>query len=291
METGKPSRTAQHNALFRALEARRSPAKRVADDHLAVHFLAPEFRLLAELARIRPIHRVIEKVIDRRWPGPRGGVVVRTRFLDEEIEAAIAGVEQVLILGAGFDTRAFRLAGTNRVAIFEVDHPNTQKVKRETLLRIFGKIPDNVTLVPIEFGSEELTGVLANAGFEFGRRTLVLWEGVTNYLTAESVDSTFRFVAGATSSGSPVFFTYIDKAILDGSGLFEGAAQSSRAVRKVGEPYTFGFGPAEVGAYLTSRGFDLEWDVAVSDVAPRFYSGPRRPKVIAYYHVAKAQRR
>src|SRR5204863_5136200 len=97
-----------HNALFRALEARRPARVRVANDPLAVHFLPREYRVLVELARLPPLRRLTEVVMDLRWPGPRAGVVVRTRLLDDTIVGELSKVAQVLVLGAGFDTRAYR---------------------------------------------------------------------------------------------------------------------------------------------------------------------------------------
>ena len=111
MQAGKPSRTARQNALFRALEARRGAAVRITDDQFAVRFLSPEFRVLAELARLPPLRRLIEVVIDHQWPCVRPGVVARTRLIDDTVLGAIGTVEQVLVLGAGFDTRPYRLHG------------------------------------------------------------------------------------------------------------------------------------------------------------------------------------
>jgi O-methyltransferase involved in polyketide biosynthesis len=111
MRTGKPSRTADQNALFRTLESLRPAPVRVADDRLAARFLSPEFRLLAGAARLAPARRLLETVIDSRWPCARPGVVARTRLIDELVAPELGRVDQVLILGAGFDSRAFRLAG------------------------------------------------------------------------------------------------------------------------------------------------------------------------------------
>jgi methyltransferase (TIGR00027 family) len=290
MREGRPSRTAQHNALFRALEARRPPASRVADDPLAVHFLPPKFRLLAELARFPPVLRLIEEVIDRRWPGPRSGVVVRTRLLDETISRCLSDVDQVLILGAGFDTRAYRLPAMDGVRVFEVDHPATQSVKKRIVLRAICRTPEHVTFVPVEFGRDNLSRSLSAAGLASAGRTLVLWEGVTNYLTAEAVDATFRFIASVVAPCSPVLFTYIDRSILDDSAAFEGASESSKHVERVGEPYTFGFDPSEVPAYLTDRGLDLVWDMAVPEAALRYYAEGGQPRGHAWYHVVEARR-
>lgn len=288
MRAGAPSRTAQHNALFRALEARRPVGARIADDRLAVRFLPLKFRVIAEVARARPIRRLVEEVIDRRWPGPRAGVVLRTRLVDDAIAEALTGADQVLILGAGFDTRSYRLPGMDAARVFEVDHPSTQALKERTVRRAIGSIPANVTFVPVEFGRDDLEGAVRAAGFQAAARTIVLWEGVTNYLTADAVDGTFRSIASLVDAGSPVLFTYIERAMLDGTKAFDGATESSEHVQRVGEPYTFGFHPDEVPAYLAERGFDLVWDTNVPDAAERYRVD--RPNGYAYYHVCLARR-
>jgi methyltransferase (TIGR00027 family) len=290
MQAGQPSRTARQNALFRALEARRPPSDRVADDPLAIRFLSPEFRVLAEAGRVPPARRLIESVIDHRWPCVRGGVVARTRLIDEAVVAAVPGVQQVLILGAGFDSRAYRLKQLRDVTVFEVDHPATQAAKRRILLRGPVPIPASIRFVPVDFGVDDPATELAGRGFVSGAPTLVLWEGVTNYLDAASVDATFRFLASAIAPGSPVLFTYVDRAMLDGSAVFEGAATTLRAVHRVGEPLTFGLDPGEVPAYLADRGFGLESDTVVRDAAQRFYPAGACPSAPAYYHVVESRR-
>jgi methyltransferase (TIGR00027 family) len=290
MRAGQPSRTARQNALFRALEAGRPPADRVADDPLAVKFLTPEFHVLAVAARVPAARRLIESVIDRRWPCVRGGVVARTRLIDEAVTAALPKAQQVLILGAGFDSRAYRLAQLRDVPVFEVDHPATQAAKRRILRRGSGEIPASVRFVPVEFGADDPAAKLAESGFAPGKPTLVLWEGVTNYLDPVSVDATFRFLASAIAPGSPVLFTYVDRAMLDGSAAFEGATTTLRAVRRVGEPFTFGLNPREVPGYLSERGFELDADTVVRDAAERFYPASGCPSAPAYYHVVESRR-
>jgi methyltransferase (TIGR00027 family) len=294
MRTGQSSRTAVQNALFRALEARRPEPQRVANDPLAVRFLTPEFRLVAGLARAPAARHLIETVIDHRWPCVRGGVVARTRLIDETVATELPSVQQVLILGAGFDTRAYRMPGMSHAAVFEVDHPATQAAKRRVLLRggrgaARGRLA-RVTFVPVVFGTDDPARALAAAGFTGGAQTLVLWEGVSNYLRADAVHATFAFLASALASGSPVLFTYVDRGMIDGSAVFAGAGTTMRAVRRVGEPITFGLAPPQVPGYLAGRGFELEWDVRVCDAAERFYPAGQCPSAPAYYHVAKSRR-
>jgi methyltransferase (TIGR00027 family) len=289
VDRGRPSRTACQNALFRALEAQKAPDERVAGDTLAARFLTPEYRLVAELARVPALRRRTEAFIDRRWPCVRGGVVARTRFLDDTVARELPGVRQVLILGAGFDSRPYRLAGMAGVETFEVDHPDTQALKRRVLDREHGSRTVAPHLVPVVFGKDDVSTALSEAGFGRGARTLVLWEGTTNYLGADAVDGTFCFLSEALGSGSPVLFTYVHAGLLDGSVPFEGGPTTMRAVRKVGEPMTFGFEPGDVPAYLAERGFALEWDLAVSELATRgYWEDP--PSLPAYYHVAGARR-
>jgi methyltransferase (TIGR00027 family) len=293
MRAGQASRTARQNALFRALEARRPEADRVASDALAVRFLTPEFRLLAGLARVPALRRLIETVIDHRWPCVRGGVVARTRLIDETALAELPRVRQVLILGAGFDSRAYRLPPMRRACVFEVDHPATQAVKQRVLCDLRGRagqLPDSVVFVPVVFGADDPARALAASGFAPGAPTLVLWEGVTNYLGPDAVDTTFRFLASVLAPGSPVLFTYVDRGMLDGTADFAGAATTLRAVRRVGEPFTFGLAPGDVPGYLAGRDLTLEWDTTVSDAAARFYPAGDCPTAPAYYHVALARR-
>lgn len=275
MRDGQPSRTAQHNALFRALEGRLP--RPLFEDRWASRFLRGRYRLAGALPA-----RTVARLIDRRWPGPRAAVCVRTRYLDDAIRQECAdGLDQLVILGAGFDSRPHRLAVLERVRVFEVDHPATQAWKRQALGRARGA----VTYVPLDFLRAPVADALAAAGLAPERRTLFLWEGVTNYLDAESVDATVRTIARL---GSRLLFTYVDRALLDGSVEFEGGARSLAHVRGLGEPFTFGLAPRELGEYLRDRGLTLLEDLSLADAAG-LYFGQDRPPVSAYYHVARAR--
>jgi methyltransferase (TIGR00027 family) len=275
MRADRPSRTAQHNALFRAIE--QGLPHPLFQDPWARRFLRGRYRLVAGLPA-----PFLARAIDRRWPGPRAAVCVRTRYIDDAIgERTSAGLDQLVLLGAGFDSRAHRLPGIDRVRVFEVDHPTTQAMKRN----VVGRPPAHVVYVPFDFSRDRLAEVLAGGGFEAGRRTLFVWEGVTNYLDEASVDATLRFVAG---SGTDLIFTYIDRTILDGAPRFEGAAESMAYVRRLGEPFTFGFDPAALPLSLRGRGLELLEDLSLAAAAERYYA-VGRPPVSAFYHVAVAR--
>src|SRR5262249_7844347 len=159
--------------------------------------------------------------------------------------------DQIVILGAGFDCRAYRIPGLEQTHVFEVDHPDTQAAKRRCLERMLGPSPAHVTFVAIDFNRQRLAEVLPAAGFEAHRRTFFIWEGVTNYLTEPAVDETLRFIR-FTASGSQVLFTYVHRNVLDHAANFKGTGPLNRTLQRLGEQWTFGFDPAELPSYLAS---------------------------------------
>jgi methyltransferase (TIGR00027 family) len=275
MPLRKASRTAQHNALFRALE-QGLPAP-LFHDPWARRFLRGRYRWAARVPAAWAA-----RLIDRRWPGPRAAVSVRTRYIDDAVRRAAAdGLDQLVILGAGLDARAYRMPELRSLRVFEVDHPETQRFKR----RVVGDAPAWVTYVAVDLGGEDLALALAAAGFDPARRTLLLWEGVTNYLDAASVGATLRFAA---ANARELIFTYVERRLLEDPASFRGGAAAQAYVREIGEPFTFGLVPEQLPAYLGEYGLALEEDHALSALAPRYYVGPP-PPVSAYYHVARAR--
>ncbi|WP_063826667.1 class I SAM-dependent methyltransferase [Parafrankia discariae] len=285
------SRTAEHVAFFRALESCRGGVRLFVDPY-AAGFLRPGYRLLARLAGVPLVGSAIPRYLDRRWvSGPRSSAVVRTRLIDDLLGTAVAAeARQVLLLGAGYDSRAYRIPALAKLTVFEIDHPATQEGKRERLRRRLG--PESyahVRFVPVDLEREDAEPALRNAGFATGP-TAVIWEGVTEYLTAEAVDATLRWLATATAAGSLVIFTYIDRGALDGTKEFDGAAEWLATVRGVGEPWKFGLDPAGVPAYLASRGLMLVSDQSAREAAVSYLEPfGRHEPAAAFYRVAAAQ--
>ena len=269
--TDRGSQTAEVVALFRALETLEPPRDRLFADLYAERFLRRGGRLLLLLARLQPIRRRIHRILDHKWPGARTSAVARTRLADDLLRDALRnGARQVLILGAGFDTRAYRLPEIATARVFEVDHPFTQAAKIRLISRS-GAHPGAVTHVPVDFTRQTLDGALRGTGFDITARSFVLWEGVTNYLTEAAVDATLRAIAASVSPGSELFLTYVHRGLLDGSLRFDGGATILQRVREVGEPWTCGFEPSEMPAYLVARGFDLVEDLAADDYRARYF--------------------
>lgn len=276
-------------ALFRALESARRPGARLFDDPFASGFLRPSLWMVSQLARLPCVNALVASVIDHRWPGARPSGIARTRLIDDMVLRAVeGGVEQIVVLGAGFDCRAYRLGPLQATRVFEVDRAEVLAMKRERLQLALGAWPEHVRFVDIDLGRQDPGEALGAARFDRARRTFFLWEGVTNYLDAEAVDATLRFIATVVA-GSQVCFTYVDRAALDGSMTFPGQRTLERTLGRAGERWTFGFDPADLGGYLAARGLRLLADVGSLEYRAQ-YMGPRGRHMLGYefYRLAVA---
>lgn len=286
MDPGTPSRTAEHVALFRAIESARPASERLFDDPLAARFIRPRLRAVAAASRVGPLRRVITAAIDRRWPGPREFAVVRTRMIDDATAAALeAGAEQIVILGAGYDSRAYRLPAARAVDVFEVDHPATQAAKRRVIEAVCGGVPTHVRFVAIDFDRDPLGATLGAAGLRADALTLFLWEGVLSYLSPEAIDATLGWMASATRPHSRVVFTYVDGTQI--SAADPGPAKAwLDAVARGGEPFRSGLDPVAVPEFLRERGLRLLSDESTADALGRYRPGAR---MASFYRVAIAE--
>ena len=289
MQEREASRTAEYMALFRALESAQPAERRLFEDRFAREFLRPRLRSIVGLARLPLVGRFVPALIDHRWPGARSSGVARTRFIDEVVNANLAaGTDQVVVLGAGFDARAYRIAAMARAAVFEVDHPATSAAKRRQVEAALGAVPSHVHLVTIDFNTEPLASTLSAAGFDSNRRTLIVWEGVTNYLAAGAVDATLRWCA-SVAAGSTAVFTYVDRHVLDAPEAFEGTAKLFATLGESDERWTFGIDPSQLQDFLVQRGLVLDEDVGAVAYRARYF-GPAASGMRGYefYRVAVA---
>jgi methyltransferase (TIGR00027 family) len=203
---------------------------------------------------------------ERRMPGSLGGILCRTRYIDDVLQRSLAGgLDQVVILGAGFDTRAYRIAGMDRVRVFEVDLPGACKAKRSRLESVLGRMPRHVALVGMDFDRQDLGEMLCASGFQTGQRMLFIWEGVTQYITAEAVSHTLEFISRVSGAGSSIVFTYVRRGIIDGTDRPEWMGSFLVLAGKLGSPMIFGLDQAELEPYLLERGLELVEDVGAAD--------------------------
>jgi methyltransferase (TIGR00027 family) len=285
---GHASLTAEYMALFRALESSRPADSRLFTDPFASRFLHQWRKLFAMAAHLGAGRRIVEQLLDRAAPGARAAGIARTKWIDDEVNAALQNSTQLVLLGAGFDSRAIRLPSAQQAITFELDQPETSSAKQAALRNALGVLPERIRFITIDFNRQSINEVLTQAGFDWSRPACFVWEGVTNYLSAESVDRALRQVA-QTPSGTILLFTYIHRAVLDKPEQFFGAEQLMTRLRSYGEPWTFGLYPEELASYLAERKLTLLKDVGVAEVwqtAGRASSGTAGYE---FYRLAYAQ--
>jgi methyltransferase (TIGR00027 family) len=228
--------------------------QRLVQDELALQFLPPGLKSLAKLTRWLPARAFMFNLSEKRARGVWGGVLCRKRYIDEKMrEAVSAGLDALVILGAGLDTRAYRLAGGDAIPSFEVDLPENIEYKRAKLQRLYGSVPAHVTLVPIDFDNQDLASVLASQGYRTEYKSFFIWEAVTQYLTEEGIRKTFGFLARARA-GSRLVFTYIRKDFIDGTTCY-GLDILYRAYRVKRQLWLLGLDPQQVAAFLGEYGW------------------------------------
>ncbi len=274
-------------ALFRALETSRATDKRLFVDLLADSFLRPSLKLAVCVASIPVVGKVVPRFIDYRWPGARTSGVARTRLIDDlMLDALRRGLEQIVILGAGFDARAYRLERPATTRFFEVDQPSTSRSKRRLTQKYLGALPPDVVYVEMDFNRQEIGAALEKAGFRQKRPAFFLWEGVTNYLTENAVDASLRWI-GSSAPNSQLVFTYVHKDVIEAPASFGGTKELGRTLTRAGERWTFGIHPAELSAYLSARGLELIDDLNAADYRTRYFGSPG--KGYEFYRVANAR--
>jgi methyltransferase (TIGR00027 family) len=277
-------------AFFRALESSRPPPRRLFADPLARTFLGWPLALAARLAVLPGLRDLVPWIVDRRVPGARTAAAARTRFIDDAIASYLAeGGRQVVILGAGFDARAYRLPSLRDVTVFEVDQPDTQASKRRALGKSLAVLPARVRFVATDFNQHGLESAMVAAGYRESVRTCFLWEGVTNYLTEDAVDATLRWCARA-APGSRLLFTYVHQDVLVRPDAFHGTARLFASLERFGETWTFGIDPSRMPGFLAARGLILECDLGAADYRARYFEHAARDmRGYEFYRIAMAR--
>ncbi len=283
----RASLTAEYMALFRALESSLPASSRLFNDPFAAGFLGARRKWLYRIARGGLGRRVVERVLDSAAPGARAAGIARTKWIDDEVTAALAHTRQLVLLGAGFDTRAFRLPAAARATTFEMDHPETSRAKQAALKKN-GPLPDRVRFVTLDLNRQSAAEVLTQTGFDKTQPACFVWEGVTNYLTAEAIDTVLHQI-GQAAPGSILLFTYIDRGVLENPERFFGAGKLMARLESYGEPWTFGFCPEELSGYLAARGFQLLDNLSVAEVWRRAGRSAAGTRGYEFYWLASAR--
>lgn len=273
----RSSITAEVTALIRALESQLPKDDRLFCDPFAQEFLGFPVKNLFYLFSNPVVYPRVSALMEPILPGVLASVVGRTHYIDEVLLKAVeSGIQQVVLLGAGFDCRAYRLESLKTVRVFEVDHPSTQQRKRDVLTKVLGTLPDHATFVSIDFEREQLSEKMKEAGLSDQLPTFFVWEGVCEYLTEAAVDATLQFMTAAAPEGSQLAFTYKH---IERSKAVSKADMMTFSQKFVGEPCTFTLNPGTVSNFLAERSLKLQEDVSGFDFLSRYFK-PRDRNLI-----------
>lgn len=286
LRKGKSSFTAEVVSAWRGLAGLGHES--YAPDPVAKHLVSSPVRVLLETAERLPR---ATHVVNALLTGISGGVwrhlPLRTRAIDDALKIEIRnGVDQVVLLGAGLDGRAHRLAALSKSILFEVDHPDTQAVKLQNA-RNLPRYPREIRYVPIDFdrpafGQDDFGSALLRADFDATRPAVFIWEGVTMYLPLPAITTTLSILQRTAAPGSLVLATYYDRA----------AEARTRFARPffslIGEPLRTSLSKESAAAMFARHGFAIETDEGDREWGDRFVG--KRPLVDMSERLVAARR-
>ena len=268
--------TAQGVAKQRLIETLAEPEERIINDPYADRFV-----LGASVIKFMG-HRLNVWLAQKLVPGFHEHLISRTRFIDDLVKKnSASGVEQYVILGAGYDSRAHRLELPSSLRIFEVDQPEVQARKRSKLPEELSN-SENMTYVAVDFTHQSLTEQLMNAGFDQNKSTVFTLEGVSQYITKEALSSTIKEVAALTQRASSTFFISYVSELFDknpeacfGKG-YPNAEKRAKLIMygsaKVGEPWISFYGAEEIENVLSQNGYSVKENVTLKDLNSRYFA-------------------
>jgi methyltransferase (TIGR00027 family) len=269
------------NAALRAMESYYPKDERLFYDRVSYYLLPPLWKLFLKFMKFSFLRRLLNSMREKQMPGVIGNLLYRTKFIDEILKENInENIEQVLILGAGFDTRAYRLEGIQDIIFYEVDCPETIFKKKERLKKLYKDIPQNVNLLSIDFEENKLEEKMKKSNFNKNKKTLVIWEGVTQYIDKEALNNVLDYLSSIKSE-SKLLFTYIKKEIIDGSNRSEIDQNIISFAEKMGSPWKTGINRAEIEELLENKGLILLKDVGAKDYK-KLYSHLTKREINVY---------
>jgi len=242
-------------------------AQRVIDDGLAARLLPLGALIFVRFLRFRWMRDWIIGLSEKSNTGIGGGLLCRKRYIDEKLVASRSKIEALVNLGAGFDTRSYRLPALSSLPVWEVDQCENVRAKEKRLHKAFGTIPANVKLVVADFDRGDLGSILAAQGYSAAKQTFFVWEAVTQYLTEQGVRATFDWLAKA-APGSRLAFTYVRKSFLDGKTFYGWESGYRRFFAS--KIWLFGMEPEDCQSFLNGYGWRIIEDVGYHELADKY---------------------
>lgn len=266
---GETSSTAMAVTVYRAIAATDPDEKIRNPDYLAEKFVNSDFMvwkmgLPGDFSYSRDFVK---------YRASYHSVNARTHHIDTLLKKTVAnGVKQIVNLGAGYDSRAYRFHKQfPKVKFFEVDLPATLEHKKQLITNILGSIPDYVAYVPIDFNTQTLEEVLKKAGYDEGKKTFYIMEGVTYYITEEGVNSTLKFIVQHSAPGSSIVFDYFYKGFVDGDPIkYPYAKRIHMQFKAIGEPIIFGIKEGKAKQFVNQRGLKVLSDLGSKELAQKY---------------------
>lgn len=241
--------------------------QRVIDDGMAARLLPLGAVVFVRILGLRWMRDWIIGLSEKSNPGIWGGLLCRKRYIDERLVASRNEIEGLVNLGAGFDTRPYRLPTLSGLPVWEVDQCENVEAKEKRLRNALGTIPANVKLVPVDFDRDDLGSILAANGYSTAKRTFFVWEAVTQYLTEQGMRATFAWLANA-APGSRLAFTYVRKDFLQGKTLYGWESGYQRFVAS--KIWLFGMNPDDCPGFLKGYGWRIIEDVGYDKLAEKY---------------------
>jgi methyltransferase (TIGR00027 family) len=254
--------------VLAAIEQSEPPGRRLVDDDLAARFLPAPTRWLVTATPPALMRRLMMAAMERDGSGLWANMTCRKRYIADKVTQALDSIDAVVVLGAGLDTLAYRLARRSDIPIFEVDQPVNIERKAAAVRRVLGTIPSSVHLVPLDFERDDVLTALAERGYRADYRTFFVWEAVTQYLTAGAIHATLESLRPA-APGSRLVFTYVRRDFIDGVNFYR-AKQLYRRFRQRQQLWRFGLQPAEVAAFLDGHGWRLVEQLGPEQIVQRY---------------------
>ncbi len=243
----------------------------------AAHQLLDEPRVFEDPLAVEISDGESERPPDAQQPyarSLRAFIVVRSRYAEDQLARAVErGIRQYVVLGAGLDTFAYRNPyRSTGLHVFEVDHPATQRWKRERLNEAYISVPEEMTFVPIDFERQSLEDVLLQAGFSQQEPAFFSWLGVTPYLSRLAFDATLEFIARMPAGSGVVFDYAVERSLLSPLQQLALDALAARVAR-AGEPFQLFFSPATLANDLARLGFGNIEDLDCDRINARYFAG------------------
>lgn len=287
------SKAAEYLALLRAIESNRPSQQRLFSDPYAKLFVPPVLKPVEVLSRLGFMNRFISWIINKHWTGALSACSVRTRLVDVMTVNTIQdeGINQVIIFGAGYDSRALRLPLRRRIQFVETDHPEMQDTKRKKLEKTTSAADNasQVNYLSVDLQNQKLEEILPFIFQKEHYKTLFIWEGVTNSLTAPVAPIAFEYFQ-RFNPGTIIIFTYVDNEVRKHPEKFPGAVNITRLLRQGNEQWNFGLNPAQLDGFLASYNMQLLHDLDINSIRKMYYGEAKAAgmKGYEYYHVAMA---